>query len=282
MPESRCWARGGRSRPSAASGRTASRAIRSTSTGSPGEARIDRSCRAGESDTGGHGVGWRSPCERDRERPSATLLVLVLPRPDRPRRRRGLGAALRRQDARRLEGQRRDRLVQGRGRGDRRHDRRGQPEHVPLQGGLQGLRARAGGQVRPPARTRASRSAATSTRRTTPTRRTARGPGSSTAPSARSPARRPARRGGSTTRAAGASGSPRSSPRPRTPSRTTAGTATGSSCRATAIARGSTASPPPTSPTTWTSAASSGSRSTASPRARGRIRSAGGTSASGS
>ena len=41
--------------------------------------------------------------------------------------------------------------VQGRGRGDRRHDRRGQPEHLPLQGGLQGLRARTGGQVRPPA-----------------------------------------------------------------------------------------------------------------------------------
>ena len=43
------------------------------------------------------------------------------------------------------------RQLQGRGRGDRRHDRRGQPEHLPVQGRLQGLRARAGGQVRPAA-----------------------------------------------------------------------------------------------------------------------------------
>ena len=63
----------------------------------------------------------------------------------------GCGGALRWQDARRMEGQRRDGHVQGRGRGDRRHDRGGQPQHVPLQGRLQGLRARTRRQVRPPA-----------------------------------------------------------------------------------------------------------------------------------
>jgi len=44
--------------------------------------------------------------------------------------------------------------VHGRGRGDRRHHGRGQPEHLPLQGRLQGLRAGVGGQERPPAQLR--------------------------------------------------------------------------------------------------------------------------------